>query len=455
VLPLATRLAFQPFKQPMVLPSPTRARRDFNKLLNQKRAAEVSQKLSLLRTEMRKNSDFLRRAKKQDPAQAPAPAAASPGKSAPSPRSSPKDASDRKVQRQVTVERQLSRDSKGNGSFASGLAKTVSQGQSLVLKEKTTIEHDNVVQCVSFNTVCAQESVKGTLLATGSCSSEVRLYDVLTGEMIRSVRIGNWVTQVTFNAGSRLLAIGGRDNQVSIHDTWTGERIFSLPHGSWVRSVSFSERFHAKPSQHRAGSGVMTLVSADKKGNVRLWPQVGCPIATSSVAFWAQRPSPMTAPRHLPRHILYYVTSPSRRNMLCHAAAADNFSLIDSLLTGGDSSEVLTGCLTRRDIDHRCALDYALFNRNERALRVMLRACVRIPPRAREYAFCYSNERGVPIFLCDLAKHLPHARRQPRRTCRAPRRIAYRVGRAQRSSVRSFTRCAARVLLLRRCYSTF
>ena len=37
----------------------------------------------------------------------------------------------------------------------------------------------------------------------------------------------------------------------------------------------------------------------------------------------------------------------------------------------------------------------------------MLRASRKLPPRAREYAYVYSNKKGVPIFLCELSKHMP------------------------------------------------
>lgn len=119
-------------------------------------------------------------------------------------------------------------------------------------------------------------------------------------------------------------------------------------------------------------------------GEVKLWPQVGSIRARVAVAFWASPPQALFAPAHLPRHLLHFAISPSRRNLLCHAAAADNLPLISSLLK---SPEVLTSSITRRDERMRCALDYALERRSERALRMMLRASRRLPPRAREYAF--------------------------------------------------------------------
>lgn len=90
------------------------------------------------------------------------------------------------------------------------------------------------MQCVAFNTV-GRDGKKGTLLATGSCESEVRIFDVLSGEMLRVIHAGNWVSQVCFSPGSRLLAIGGRDNQVSLRDVFTGEEVFNIQLESWVQ----------------------------------------------------------------------------------------------------------------------------------------------------------------------------------------------------------------------------
>ena len=107
------------------------------------------------------------------------------------------------------------------------------------------------------------------------------------------------------------------------------------------------------------------LASADKNGKVKLWPQVGNAMAKVAAAFWVQPPMPPVAPRHLSADLLFYTQTPSRRTLLCHAAAADNSQWIHSLMTYADRPEFLTTCLTRRDSEGRCALDYALLNRNE------------------------------------------------------------------------------------------
>jgi hypothetical protein len=61
-----------------------------------------------------------------------------------------------------------------------------------------------------------------------------------------------------------------------------------------------------------------------------------------------------------------------------------------------------------RDLSGRCALDYALYNRNEKSLRVLLRASMKVPPRAREHLFVHPNKHGVPLFIDELARTFPH-----------------------------------------------
>ena len=123
-----------------------------------------------------------------------------------------------------------------------------------------------------------------------------------TGENITTIPHGNWVTTLAFSPDSRMLAIGGRDSKVAVHDTFTAEEIFSLPHEGWVTSLSFGEKYPrwVTPDKRRAGHGVMVLASAGKDDKVMRWPQVATIMAKRAVAFWAQYPSPMIAPRPAP-----------------------------------------------------------------------------------------------------------------------------------------------------------
>jgi WD40 repeat protein len=170
------------------------------------------------------------------------------------------------------------------------------KSERLVLKEKFVLMHKDTVQSVCFNML---DKRKGHLLATGSCASQVRLFDVRTGENITTIPHGNWVTQVAFSPDSRLLAIGGRDNKVGVHDTFTGEEIFALPHDGWVQSIGFAEKFERDATDRRPGTGMMVLVSAAKDNTVVRWPQVANEMSRRVVAFWAQHPPPAVAPHHL------------------------------------------------------------------------------------------------------------------------------------------------------------
>ena len=69
---------------------------------------------------------------------------------------------------------------------------------------------NDAVQAVAF-TRQGEQSEERPLLATGSCSSEVRLYDVQTGENILIIEHGNWVNNIVFSPNGRLIAVGGRD----------------------------------------------------------------------------------------------------------------------------------------------------------------------------------------------------------------------------------------------------
>ncbi len=105
-------------------------------------------------------------------------------------------------------------------------------------------------------------SPDGEMLASGSFDQTVRLWDVKTGETIRTLtgHIGI-VESVSFSPNGQTLASGGgfRDNTVRLWDVSTGELLHTLTgHMEGVDSVSFSP-------------DGQTLASGSEDETVRLW----------------------------------------------------------------------------------------------------------------------------------------------------------------------------------------
>jgi WD40 repeat protein len=85
-------------------------------------------------------------------------------------------------------------------------------------------------------------SPDGRHLASGSQDQTVRLWDVNTGQCLKTLAgHTNWVSSVAFSPDGRLLASGSNDQTVRLWDISTGQSLKTLSgHTNWVWSVAFS-----------------------------------------------------------------------------------------------------------------------------------------------------------------------------------------------------------------------
>ncbi|MFI5457745.1 MAG: DUF4062 domain-containing protein [Isosphaerales bacterium] len=119
--------------------------------------------------------------------------------------------------------------------------------------EKVLSGHVSAVRCVSFG-------AGGKTLATGAAGGIIRLWDVLSGEVLRTLKDGTGrIRSLSFHRNGTMLASGGDDGAVRLWDTVSGKKRHQLDgHASRVRCVSFA-------------SDGRTLASGGDDGNVCLW----------------------------------------------------------------------------------------------------------------------------------------------------------------------------------------
>jgi WD40 repeat protein/nitrous oxidase accessory protein NosD len=143
---------------------------------------------------------------------------------------------------------------------------------SIFLASVSLTGHTNWVNSVAF-------SPDGRLLASGSRDYTIKLWEVATGSLVRTLEgHTNWVNSVAFSPDGRLLASGSSDRTIKLWEVASGSLVRTLSgHTSDVNSVAFSPdgRLLASGSDDRTiklwevatGSLVRTLTGHE--GSVR------------------------------------------------------------------------------------------------------------------------------------------------------------------------------------------
>lgn len=90
------------------------------------------------------------------------------------------------------------------------------------LKLLSTLNHNRSVNSVAF-------SPNGEMLATGSDDDTVKIYNVNTGMIIRTLSgHSNWVWSVDFSFDGKMIVSGSGDNTIKIWDVETGKVLQTL-----------------------------------------------------------------------------------------------------------------------------------------------------------------------------------------------------------------------------------
>ncbi len=100
---------------------------------------------------------------------------------------------------------------------------------------RTFNSHSNWVYAVAFGP-------DGRTLASGSWDETIKIWDLATGELIRTLSgHSNWVYSVAISSDGKTLASGSYDKTIKLWNLSTGEEIRTLKgHSGWVGSVAFS-----------------------------------------------------------------------------------------------------------------------------------------------------------------------------------------------------------------------
>lgn len=124
--------------------------------------------------------------------------------------------------------------------------------------------HANLAKSVFAETLSCCFSVafspNGTLLVTSDTNGDIRLYQVVDGKQILTLKGHTaWIWSVRFSPDGSIIASGSDDQTVKLWNVNTGECLKTLPgHSGTIRSVAFSPQGNI-------------LASASEDRTVRLW----------------------------------------------------------------------------------------------------------------------------------------------------------------------------------------
>lgn len=111
--------------------------------------------------------------------------------------------------------------------------------------------HSEDIHAVAF-------SPDGSLLASGGIDPTVKIWDVKSGQLIRSLHSGEGIMDVIFSPDGTLMASAGSDGNVKLWDVASGKQLKTLVHPDELKTVAFSP------------DGTL-LVSGSYDGLIYLW----------------------------------------------------------------------------------------------------------------------------------------------------------------------------------------
>ena len=126
-------------------------------------------------------------------------------------------------------------------------------------------------------TYCAAFSPTDNLLATGGYDGRVRLWDVETNQLVRTLAHGSYTNggypvSVAFSPDGSRLAVSGRGYALNatVWDVSSGDLVYSLPTGAGVYGTS-SATVAFSPNGRYLVAGTMRYISPAWGGLIRVW----------------------------------------------------------------------------------------------------------------------------------------------------------------------------------------